>query len=207
MGNSSYSVNEHDGSIEVCAIVISGTLGKAVNFTMMTVDNSATSSDPHDFTALSAKLLQFNETVSTICVDISINDDNRVEYPENFTVGISSYDQDVDYMTQNSIVTIIDNDMAWIGFEMAEYRREEGEMVEVCAMVSNSTLERSVLVNISTEDVSTEGLTVATHIPIAKQNLFAQQLQVPKIQYNIYLGLLSASPVATLGFFLFQLAY
>ena len=172
MNSSSYSVNEHDGNIEVCAIVISGTLGKTINFTMMTMDNSATSSDPCDFTALSAKLLQFNETIHAICVDIYINEDNRVEYPENFTVGISSYDQDVDYMTRNSTVTIIDNDMAWIGFEMAEYHREEGEMIEVCAVVSNSTLERSVRVNISTKDISTEGSIVATHIPIAKQNLF-----------------------------------
>ena len=166
MNSSSYSVNERDGSIKVCATVISGTLGKTLNFTMMTTDNSATSSDPHDFTALSAKLLQFSETISAICLDISINDDNRVEYPENFTVGISSHDPDVDYMTQNSTVTIIDNDVAWVGFEMAEYHQEEGKMVEVCAVVSNSTLERSVLVNISTKNISTEGSTVAAHISI-----------------------------------------
>ena len=38
----SYPVDEGDGDVEVCAILISGTLERALNITLSTLDGSAT---------------------------------------------------------------------------------------------------------------------------------------------------------------------
>ena len=151
-----YTVNEGDGSIEVCAVLTSGSLERTVTFTLSTGDDSATSTDPVDFSAVAVEL-QFDETTSRTCADIPITDDNRVELAENFTVEISSSDPDVDFAPPISTVTIIDNDRVVIGFEMEQYQGEEGETVEVCAMLRNGSLERDLLVQIFTEDLSAKG--------------------------------------------------
>ena len=151
-----YTVNEGDGSIEVCAALTNGTLERTVTFTLSTQDNSATSTDPVDFSAVALEL-QFNKTTSRACAVIPISDDNRVEVPENLTVVIDSDDPDVDFVPPTSTVTIVDNDRVVIGFEMERYQEEEGRMVEVCAVIRNGSLERSILVQIFTEDISAEG--------------------------------------------------
>ena len=148
-----YTVNEGDGSIEVCAVLTSGSLERTVTFTLSTGDDSATSTDPVDFSAVAVEL-QFDETTSRTCTDIPITDDNRVELAENFTVEIRSDDPDIDFAPPTSTVTIIDNDRVVIGFEMEQYQGEEGETVEVCAMLRNGSLERDLLVQIFTEDLS-----------------------------------------------------
>ena len=150
-------MNEGDGSIEVCAVLTSGSLERTVTFTLSTSDDSATSTDPVDFSAVAVEL-QFNATTSRACADIPITDDNRVELPENFTVGIGSDDPDVDFAPPTATVTILDNDRVVIGFEMEQYQGEEGRMVEVCAVLMNGTLERSLIVEILTEDISAQGL-------------------------------------------------
>lgn len=149
-------MNEGDGSIEVCAVLTSGSLERTVTFTLSTGDDSATSTDPVDFSAVAVEL-QFDETTSRTCADIPITDDNRVELAENFTVEIRSDDPDVDFTPPTSTVTIIDNDRVVIGFEMEQYQGEEGETVEVCAMLRNGSLERDLLVQIFTEDLSAKG--------------------------------------------------
>ena len=151
-------MNESDGEVLVCAVVVEGELERTVNFTMWTTDDSATSIDSRDFTAISDGF-QFNNTnLTTVCVNIIVNDDDRVEYPENFMVGISSNDSDVDYGTQNSTVTVIDDDKVFIEFEKAENTGKEGETVKVCARIHNGTLERSISVAVNTKDVSAKGL-------------------------------------------------
>ena len=127
-----------------------------MTFTLSTQDDSATSTDPVDFSAVAVEL-QFNETTSRACAVIPITDDNRVEVPENLTVVIDSDDPDVDFVPPTSTVTIVDNDRVVIGFEMERYQGEEGRMVEVCVVIRNGSLERSVLVQIFTEDISAEG--------------------------------------------------
>ena len=149
-------MNEGDGSIEVCAILTSGSLERTVTFTLSTSDDSASSTDPADFSAIVVELL-FNETTSRACADIPITDDNRVELAENFTVDIRSDDPDVDFTPPTSTVTILDNDRVVIGFEMEQYQGEEGEMVEVCAAVLNDRLERSLIVELFTGDISAQG--------------------------------------------------
>ena len=127
-----------------------------MTFILSTGDNSATSTDPVDFSAVTVEL-QFNETTSRACAGIPITDDNRVELPENFTVVIRSDDPDVDFVPPTSVVTILDNDRVVIGFEMEQYQGEEGGIVEVCAVLMNGTLERSFFVELFTSDVSAEG--------------------------------------------------
>lgn len=153
----SYTVNEGDGTIEVCAILVSGMLERTVTFTLSTQDDSATSTEPVDFSAVSVELT-FNETTSRACVDVPIDDDDRVENPENFTVVVDGDDPDVDFVPPTSVVTIIDDDRVVIGFEMERYQGEEGQTVEVCVIIRNGTLEKPVLVEIFTGDLSAEGL-------------------------------------------------
>ena len=176
MSLQSYTVNESDDEILVCAVVVEGESERTVNFTMWTTDNSATSIDSRDFTAISDGFQFNNINLTTVCVNIIVNDDNRVEYPENFTVGISSKDSDVDYMIQESTVTIIDDDKASIGFEKSVYKEMEGQTFEVCVMARSSILERSVSVNVNTMDFTTQGLT-HSHI-----NTFLQILQ--RLSFN-----------------------
>ena len=103
-------VKEGEGSIEVCAIIVNGMLERTVYFNLSTQDDSATSTDPVDFSAVAVEL-QFNETTSRACAVIPITDDNRVEDPENFMAVISSDDPSVNNTSlPSAIVTIIDND-------------------------------------------------------------------------------------------------
>jgi hypothetical protein len=162
-------VNEGDGSIEVCAVLTSGSLERTVTFTLSTGDDSATSTDPVDFSAVAVEL-QFNETTSRACADIPITDDNRVELPENFTVEIRSDDPDVNFIPPTSTVTIIDNDRVVVGFEMEQYQEEEGGMVEVCSILMNGTLERSLIVEIFTGDISAQGLRLYCYSRFLKYN-------------------------------------
>ena len=166
-------MTEGDGSIEVCAVLISGSLERTVTFTLSTGDDSATSTDPVDFSAVAVEL-QFNETTSRACADIPITDDNRVELPENFTVEIRSDDSDLDFEPSTSTVTIIDNDRVVIGFEMEQYQGDEGAVVEVCAMLSNGSLEMDLLVQIFTEDLTAKGSLSARYKNYELQCFFIQ---------------------------------
>ena len=151
-----YNVDEGDGTVQVCAILVSGTLERTVTFTLSTQDSSATSTDPLDFSAVLEELT-FNQTTARQCVDIPIEDDNIVEEPENFTVVVSGDDPDVDFTPPTSVVTITDNDRVVIGFEMERYQGDEGDTVQVCAILSNGTLERSIVVDITSGDLSAIG--------------------------------------------------
>ena len=151
-----YIVNEEDSSVEVCAILISGALERTVRFTLATTDGSATS--PADFSSTSIDL-EFNSTTIRACADIPIVDDSKVELAENLTVVISGENPDIVFEPDTAVVTITDNDRVVIGFEMETYEGDEGQAVEVCAIVRNGTLERSVLVDIFTGDLTAEGIT------------------------------------------------
>ena len=151
-----YEVDESNGTIEVCAILISGTLERIVTFALSTQDGSATSTDPLDFSAV-LKNLTFDQKSSRQCVDIPIKDDDIVEEPERFTVVVTRDDPDVVITSPTSVVTITDNDRVLIGFEMERYRGDEGETVEVCAILFNGTLEKSLVVDITSRDLSATG--------------------------------------------------
>ena len=150
----SYTVNEDNGSVMVCAAIVSGTLERTLTFRLTTQDDSATS--PADFSSVSAELT-FDESTSRACADIPIEDDQIVENPEVFRVVVDGDDPDVVFDPPSSTVTIIDNDNVVIGFEMERYQGDEGSEVEVCALLMNGTLERALLVGVLTEDLSAIG--------------------------------------------------
>lgn len=150
----SYTVNEGDGSVMVCAAIVSGTLDRTLTFRLTTQDDSATS--PADYSSVSVELT-FDESTSRACADIPIEDDQIVENPDVFRVVVEGDDPDVVFDPSSSTVTIIDNDMVVIGFEMERYQGDEGGVIEVCAVVMDGPLERSALVTVATSDISAEG--------------------------------------------------
>jgi hypothetical protein len=143
-------VNEGDGSVEVCAVLTSGSLERTVTFTLSTRGDSATSTDPVDFSAIDI-MLQFNKTSLRACTEILVIDDSIVEDRERFTLMIMSSDERVkiDTMRETSTVTIADNDKVEIGFERGKYLQvEEGRTIEVCAVLRNTTLERELIIRL-----------------------------------------------------------
>ena len=103
------------------------------------------------------EVLVFDSDTARVCTNIPIVDDSVVELTEMFGVMLTTSEPDVDLQDTSAIVDIIDNDRAVIGFEMEQYQGEEGEMVEVCAVIRNGSLETDVLVQIFTEDLSAKG--------------------------------------------------
>ena len=152
-------VSESDGFVEVCARLTNGvTLGRRVTFNLSTEDNDATSESHRDFTFIS-HALQLDMNLSRNCAHVIIDDDSIVENAESFRVVVSSSDPQVDIRNSTTIVTIEDNDEVAVGFEMDQYRGEEGQMTMVCAIVKGSvSLDRPVLVQLSTRDSTASGL-------------------------------------------------
>ena len=162
----------------MCAVLVSGVLERTVKFTLTTEDDSATS--PADFSSITVDL-EFNSTTSRACADIPIVDDNIVELAENLSVIVSGDDPDVDFEPDTAIVTIVDNDRVVIGFEMETYQGDEGQTVEVCAIVRNGTLERSVLVEIFTGDLTAEGISCNSFFKnVFAAFTFTQSLMITK---------------------------
>ena len=103
------------------------------------------------------EVLVFDSDTARVCTNIPIMDDSVVELTEMFGVMLTTSEPDVDLQDTSAIVDIIDNDRAVIGFEMEQYQGEEGEMVEVCAVLMNGTLERSLIIELFTGDISAQG--------------------------------------------------
>ena len=148
-----YTVNEGDGSIEVCAVLTNGSLERTVTFTLSSRDDSATSTDPVDFNA-SDEMLQLDNLKSKACTEIPIIDDSIIEDRENFTLMIRSSEEEVtidNMRAETSTVMITDNDKVEIGFEKVKYLQtesEEGRTVDVCAVLRNATLERVLTIRL-----------------------------------------------------------
>ena len=100
----------------------------------------------------------FNSDILRACTSIPVVDDSVVELTEMFGVTLTTSESDVDFQDPSALVDIIDNDRVVIGFEMEQYQGNEGETVEVCAVLLNGTLERSLIIDIFTVDVSAQGL-------------------------------------------------
>ena len=163
LADSRYSVNENVGSLTVCAELVRGALEREASIMLYTVDGTATSTDPADFSAISHHLT-FDQTTSRVCADVSISDDHVVENDETFSIMIGGGDSGVTFVTPTSaVVTIVDNDIVTIGLQTDRFQGSEGEQTDVCASVRGiSTLERSVTVRISTIDRSAQGDTKLT---------------------------------------------
>ena len=163
----SYSVNEENGPIEVCAVITSGSLERSVVVTLAPAEGTATGEksmiinvaamnddvpDPEDFKR-EEMMLTFDQNVSRVCIDIPIEDDDISEDPEDFPVILTSDDPDVSSTRPMTNVTIVDDDVVTIGFENEVYpSREDQGTVQVCARIFNSTLDREVTITLMTRD-------------------------------------------------------
>ena len=110
-----------------------------------------------DYGQVNTQLL-FDADNGRVCTNIPIMDDSVVESTEMFGVVLTTSEPDVDFDNPSAVINIIDNDRIAIGFEMERYEGEEGRMVEVCAILVNGTIERSLIVEAFTGDISAEGL-------------------------------------------------
>ena len=145
----------------MCASIVRGTLERPVTVSLSTRDGSATSTRPHDFSAITTELT-FDPNTSMVCTNISVRDDKIAENSENFTVMLSGSDSGVNFVSPTTaVVTINDNDKVTVGFEMERYHGEEGQSANACAIVKGGvSLERRVIVQLSTIDVTASGLTI-----------------------------------------------
>lgn len=139
-GDGSFSVDENDGSIRVCAFVDSGTLapGVSVDLQLSTIAGTATGSsisrcyvlvklmtiiiyaDPTadlDYEEMSDTSITFNNLAtigSMMCVNIDIFEDLLCEGDETFEVQLTENEPGVEFYNGDTIltqvVTIIDND-------------------------------------------------------------------------------------------------
>ena len=105
-------------------------------------------------------VLVFNSDTLRACTNIPVINDSVVELTEMFGVMLTTTELDVDFQDSSAAVDIIDNDRVVIGFEMEQYQGDEGAVVEVCAALLNGALERSLILELSTGDISALGLEI-----------------------------------------------
>lgn len=131
--------------------------------------------------------MSFNETVSfqpasstaPLCVDIIVVNDTILENDETFAVRLSSSDEDVTVESQDATVTISDDDGIQIecynyiwsffilvctlvgivipGFSQATFEVDEDTILELCVDVSSASLERSVVLSLTTVEATAQG--------------------------------------------------
>ena len=95
---------------------------------------------------------------STLCETISLLIDTVIEPLEVFTVQISSTDMDVVLQSQQATVAIQDESTVDIEFAASVYSvREADGSIEVCAELSGGTLQRNILVTLTTQDSTASG--------------------------------------------------
>ena len=149
--SSTYSVNEGDRRVSVCVVKTDTTiLEKPVTFNFETEDHFATSTNPVDFTPIRASFA-FDRTTSRRCVDITITDDSIIEDTESFDIILDTSDPGVMLSPSRSVVSIVDNDKVAIGFVQEEHQGDGAELVEVCGILRNGSLERRIVTQFSIE--------------------------------------------------------
>lgn len=98
-------------------------------------------------------------TGSTLCETISLLLDTVVEPLEVFTIEISTTDVDVVIQSQPATVAVQDESTVDIEFAANLYPvREVDGSVQVCAELSGGTLQRNILVTLTTLDSTATGI-------------------------------------------------
>ncbi len=131
-----------------------------------------------DYTAVSSDLV-FSETVSRVCRNVSTEEDDILEEDEQFLLDLTTSDPSVQLNPNVATVTITDDGVAYsfslvplkaltrafyfiagvtIGLEETSFTVDEGELVEVCAILISGTLEKEVAVTLQTSDGTAIGM-------------------------------------------------
>ena len=111
MTNTTFVVTEGDGAfVEVCARVFDGMLERNAVVTLQTMDGSAVSQGTEpDYQSLSVQLT-FTPSMTEICQNVIIINDEFYEDPEDLTVRLTTEDPDVMLMPDMGTITILDEE-------------------------------------------------------------------------------------------------
>ena len=103
-----YNSGEDQGTVQVCARIMEGSLEREVSIALQTQDGSA--EEPDDYSSVSATLV-FDMTNDIQCVNISIENDEILEGMEDFEVILDSGDEErVNLSPESAVVNIMDDD-------------------------------------------------------------------------------------------------
>jgi hypothetical protein len=139
----SYTVDEDDGTVEVCVRITDPTSGCPVSYNISLVaaliNGGAVASTDYEG---AIRILDFVRCTRRRCFEVAILDDNQLESSESFTVSLvrGGLDEDIRLGRQQATVEIRDSDMVNVGFKQTQYRVEETDFeVSVCAKVKDNS--------------------------------------------------------------------
>ena len=109
--NTTFLVTEGPGAfVEVCARVFEGMLERNAIVTLLTMDGTALSQGAEpDYVSLSVELT-FTPSMTEICQNVMITNDDYYEDPEDLTVRLTTVDPDVTLMPDMGTITIVDDE-------------------------------------------------------------------------------------------------
>ncbi len=125
-----YSVSESNGSIRIC-VSLDGTLARNLEVNISASPNTATAGEDFTFTD---RTLQFTSSTSTVCSDLFLIADQRIETTESLSVNVQSTDEAAKILTPVVNVEIRDASELAVQFEQDSYEIFENETVVICIM-------------------------------------------------------------------------
>eukprot|EP00731_Ephydatia_muelleri_P002076 Em0001g2076a len=155
-GTPSIATEGVDLTLQLCPIILNGSLEKDVYVSVSTKDITAKAT--LDYGRVSTQLLfRYGQTVgNAVCFVVIINNDaNVLEYTEQFEVALLQNDTAIHFPPQQrSInVTIVEDphDGITIGFGSSiDYFYEKSGALQACILMYNGNLERNVSIKITT---------------------------------------------------------
>jgi hypothetical protein len=167
-----YPATEDQGTVEVCARLMEGTLAREAVITLQTESGSAQA--PDDYTSVSVALT-FDASTDRQCQDIALTNDDTLEGVEEFEAVLETEEERVALSPDKALVSITDDDCKYgllffnvskfsahflipaavIGFEETMYSANESDgEIEVFVAVLQGELSGPVVLRISTMDGS-----------------------------------------------------
>jgi hypothetical protein len=109
--NTTFLVTEGVGAfVEICTRVFDGELERNVILTLQTIDSTAVSQGAEpDYQSLSVQLT-FTPSMTEICQNVMITNDDNYEDPEDLTVWLTTVDPDVILDPDMGTITIVDGE-------------------------------------------------------------------------------------------------
>ena len=145
-----YMVREEELQLEVCVTLL-GALERSVDLSLFSSDGTAQS--PNDYAQLMAMVFEPADEQRK-CVNISINDDVRVESSETFTLHLSSTDSAVTIDHSYTTIEIIDNDQVMLSLDQISYTVLEDAGEVLVSILLTGRLERDIEVLLNSTDGS-----------------------------------------------------
>ena len=97
-----------------------------------------------------------SEEEQRLCVEVAVDDDERVEDTETFHLEISTKVPRIRIRQSTATVRVEDNDVVEVAMTSPQLSVEEGEKVNVC-ITRNGVIEKTVIVDLSLEPGTAQG--------------------------------------------------